>query len=330
MLKNLLFLATFFIGQTLAAQVSKTIVVEHFTNTRCGICGFKNPQLFANLDNHPEILHLATHPSAPYANCVLYQHNPAENDARTNFYGVYGSTPRIVIQGDVIGGSPFDNEELFTPYEGQTSPASINIQQSKTAESIEAFITVQTEEVHDLGNLNLYVVLAEDTLFYEAPNGEDLHFNVFRKNVSDANGFPLTLPAELTGEVTFSITADIHEDWVAERIFVMAILQDADTKEVIQAAAVPASMNETISSTSTLPLLENVVVFPNPTNDILVVKMEDSTVSTGQLFDLSGKLIVEKTFQQEGVFKVENLSPGAYLLEIKNENGRVVEKVIVD
>ena len=174
MLKNLIFLFAFIFSQNMTAQVAKSVVVEHFTNTRCGICGFKNPQLFANLNNHPEVLHLATHPSSPYSNCVLYQHNPDENDARTNFYGVYGGTPRIVIQGEVMSSSTsYTDDELFTPYEGQTSPASINIQQSKTAETIEAFITVQTEELHNLGDLNLYVVVAEDTVFYEAPNGED-------------------------------------------------------------------------------------------------------------------------------------------------------------
>jgi hypothetical protein len=330
MFKNLLLFFALILCQNTSAQVAKTVIVEHFTNTRCGICGFKNPQLFANLDNHPEVLHLSTHPSAPYSNCILYQHNSEENDARTNFYGLYGSTPRVVIQGEVIGGGPFNDEELFTPYEGQTSPASINIQQSKTAESIEAFITVQTEELHDLGDLQLYIVLAEDTLFYDAPNGEDLHFDVFRKNVSEANGFPLTLPAEISGEVTFSISADMHEDWVAERIFVMAILQDVATNEVIQAAAVSASMNVTISENSTLPILKNVAIFPNPTSDILVVQLEDSSVSTGRVFNLSGKLILEKTFQTEGIFNIEKLLPGAYLLEIENENGRAIEKVIVE
>lgn len=325
----LLFLSCFF-GQLLTAQVAKKVVVEHFTNTRCGICTFKNPQLFENLDNHPEVLHLSTHPGSPYGNCVLFQHNTVENDARTNFYGVYGSTPRIVIQGEVKStGTNFADPELLTPYEDEMTPASISIQQSKTDEMLEAFITVQTEAEHNLGDLRLYVVAAEDTLFYSSPNGEDIHFNVFRKNLSDETGFELTLPQDITGEVTFSVSTEMHEDWVAERMFVMAILQDATTNEVIQAEKVPASMNGMISGTSDIPELENVSVFPNPATDILVVELEDAAMTTGRIFDLSGKLMMENKFQNQVTFNVENLLSGAYLLELENENGKSIQKVIV-
>lgn len=329
MRKTLLLAFSFIICQTMTAQVSKKVVVEHFTNSRCGICAFRNPQLFENLDNHPEVLHLATHPSAPYSNCVLHQHNPSENDARTNFYGVYGGTPRIVIQGEVYNGSDYNNEELFTPYEGASSPASINIQQSKTADMIEALITVQTEEVHSLGDLSLYVVLAEDTLFYESPNGEDLHFNVFRKALSEGDGFPVALPAELTGEVTFSVSSEMHEDWVADRIYVMAILQDATTKEVIQAEAVSPSLNMTITGTTDLPELANVSVFPNPASDQLLVKIDDAAPSTARLIDISGKLIQEKAFTTQVNFDVTQLLNGTYLLELQNANGKSVRKVVI-
>src|SRR5260221_7207968 len=85
-----------FICQLSLAQVAKKIIVEHFTNTDCSICAALDPGFYANLNAHPGVLHLSIHPSAPYPNGLLYKQNATANDARTNYYGVYGSTPRLV------------------------------------------------------------------------------------------------------------------------------------------------------------------------------------------------------------------------------------------
>src|SRR4051812_23780642 len=96
------------------AQVPKKIVVEHFTNTNCSICASKNPGFYANLSSQPNIQHIAVHPSSPYPACMLSQHNVTENDARTNYYGVYGSTPRFIINGELIAPSVnLDNASVF-------------------------------------------------------------------------------------------------------------------------------------------------------------------------------------------------------------------------
>ena len=118
--------------QLVFSQVPKKVVVEHFTNTNCSICASRNPGFYTNLHNQTGILHLAVHPSSPYPNCLLYQQNGTANDARTNYYGIYGSTPRLVINGNVIsGGTNYSSSSIFTPYLGLTSPASIRIIQEK-------------------------------------------------------------------------------------------------------------------------------------------------------------------------------------------------------
>ena len=82
------------------AQTPRKVIVEHFTNTRCGICGSRNPGLFTNLSSSPDVMHMAVHPSRPYASCVLNQHNPTESDDRAKYYGIFGGTPRVVVQGE--------------------------------------------------------------------------------------------------------------------------------------------------------------------------------------------------------------------------------------
>ena len=41
--------------QTASAQVERTVIVEHFTNTRCGICAFRNPAFYENLNNQENV-----------------------------------------------------------------------------------------------------------------------------------------------------------------------------------------------------------------------------------------------------------------------------------
>ena len=163
------------------AQVAQNIVVEHFTNTRCGICANRNPGFYSNLENHPDVFHISFHPSSPYSNCVLNNHNTAENDARTNFYNNYGSTPKFVVQGDKItGATDVSKPALFTPYDGMMSPIELKIKQHISVDSIHSDVVVKTVASHSLGTVKLFVAVAEDTVFYNAPNGENEHYDVFR------------------------------------------------------------------------------------------------------------------------------------------------------
>ncbi len=45
-----------------------------------------------------DVVHVSYHPISLYSNCQFNQLNPQENDDRTKYYGVFGSTPRLVIQ----------------------------------------------------------------------------------------------------------------------------------------------------------------------------------------------------------------------------------------
>ena len=167
------------------AQVARTIIVEYFTNTRCGICGFTNPPFYDNLEDHPDALHIAYHPSAPYSTCILNQHNVAGNDDRTIYYNTYGSTPDFFFQGVFTLGAA--NASSFDPYEGQMSVAEMKVVQTnrEEADSIKVEVVVSTAGTHSLSTQRLYVALVEDTIFYNAPNGEDEHYDVFRTALTD-------------------------------------------------------------------------------------------------------------------------------------------------
>lgn len=319
-----LYLTVFFLSAltSLSAQVEKKVVVEHFTNTKCSVCANRNPDFFANLDNHPNILHIAIHPSAPYSDCFLNNNNPEENDARTNYYGIYGSTPKLVVQGENIAvNADYGDAEIFAPYLDQTSPIELNLTHWASETNL-FFVDLQATNFtnEDLEGVELFVAIVEDTVFYDAPNSEDLHFNVFRKRLS-LEDMSLTIPAEGT---VASFSTGLDDNWDASRLRAVAIIQRSDTKEVIQAT----KSSETIFiAVDDIPL-QNVNISPNPVQNQLNITLESNIETELNLIDLTGRTISTSTFQTETQINTSELAKGIYFVELKNEEGRLRQKIV--
>ena len=323
MRKNILFSAALIASLQLFSQVPKKVVVEHFTNTKCSICASRNPGFYTNLNSQTGIIHLAVHPSSPYSGCLLNQHNVSENDARTNYYGIYGSTPRLVIQGVVISSqADYSSASIFTPYFGQTSPASIKIVQSKYGnDSIRSRIVIKTEANHSLGNLKLFVALAEDVITYTGSNGEPMHYDVFRKSLTGATGSVINLPATVGDSVVFTMASSINGDWDYSKIFTLAILQDAVTKAVIQSQSIPASSNAVATGILGLnSAVANINVFVKE-KKIVVEQNNVSEKIQINIYGIAGKLLLSKSLENkyEEVEMSEN-ALGIYFYHITSKH----------
>ena len=312
--------------QIVSGQVPKKVVVEHFTNTKCSICASKNPGFYTNLNNQTGVIHVAFHPSSPYAACALSMHNPVENDGRTNYYSIYGSTPRLVIQGVVISsGANYSSPSIFTPYLGQTSPASIKIYQYKYGtDSIRSRVVIKTEAAHTLGNLSLFVALAEDTINYTGSNGEPVHYDVFRKSLTGTSGVSITLPATVGDSVVYTMSSPTNAAWNFSRIFTLVILQDAVTKAVIQSENISAKTNNLATGIKDefLKDLNAAVFFSENTINVDIDKIIGNL--DFELYDISGRRLLEKDIKANSEhFNVSTISPGVYLYLIKSEKGLV-------
>lgn len=320
-----------FLNAPLYAQVPQSIIVEHFTNTVCSICASRNPSFYANLANHPAVLHLAVHPSSPYASCQFNQHNPAENDARTNYYGIYGGTPRLVIQGNSLStSSDYGNAALFAPYQSQTSPLSLRpTLHLINNDSVRVSTTVKIEAIHNLGDVRLFVALAEDTIFYAAPNGEDQHYGVFRRALSDPQGLPLALPSMVGDSAIYTATVPIHSAWNLPRLRAIAILQHADTRQVIQAAQNTPNDNATnLPNAPSTQLPIN--LSPNPASTHLTFVLPDQTPPTvAKLYSANGKLCATYTLDQNTTVALPALDNGIYWVNMENKNGILSKKIAI-
>ncbi|MFT4753334.1 MAG: hypothetical protein ACI85Q_000875 [Salibacteraceae bacterium] len=314
------------------SQVPKKVVVEHFTNSRCSVCASRNPGFFTNYNssNAGDMIHLAVHPSRPYSSCVFNQHNMAENDARTNYYGIFGSTPRLVINGEVISASSsYNSASLFTSYKSQTTPISLSLtQQYVGVDSIKVRVSVLVEATHSLAVQNLYVVLAEDTIFYNAPNGEDEHYDVFRNSLFGATGTAINLPSSVGDSLVFESTVAIDADWNEERMFALAILQDESTKEVTQSESLSAIGNNTISGVPLISTAGSFQVFPNPVNNLLNISLQKNETGEVKIVSITGKVVYTHIIERTVIVSTQNFENGVYFVSVTTSVGTHTKRII--
>lgn len=314
-------------------EVPRKIIVEHFTNTRCSICASRNPGFFTNFNaaNTGNMMHLAIHPSSPYSNCVLNNHDTQANDDRTKYYGVFGGTPRLVINGTPLSASTnYNSASIFTPYAGMTTPVSLELAQQKFGtDSIRVRVVVKTVAAHSLGAQNLYVVLAEDKVFYNAPNGENEHNNVMRKSLFGTTGMQITVPANVGDSVVYTTTVNAHSAWDFSRIFALAILQNENDKMVTQSAALSPSSNTNV--TVGIRKVEKSTVYkvyPTPALNNLRIQATTSGQTQYNMVSISGSQVMTGSFSNEAVLDITSLPNGVYFITLENEEEIYTQKVI--
>ena len=75
--------------------------------------------------------------------------------------------------------------------------------------------------------------------------------------------------------------------------------------------------------------LQNVIIYPNPTNTIL--NIENAENSTIEVYDLLGRVVLfENNISTNNQLNVSNLPIGTYLIKIKNNNKVITDKFIVN
>jgi hypothetical protein len=300
------------------AQVAKTVVVEHFTNTRCGVCADQNPSFFQNLALNPGVKHIAYHPTSPYSNCLFAQHNVAENNGRTNYYNLFGSTPRLAINGAPISNNPnpYINPNLYDNVSSQTSSFIVRTRQTKEEDTIRIRIVLETIAVHSFSEARLYAGVAEDTVFYNAPNGENRHYNVFRKSFFGPSGIVINPAQNIGDSVVFESKLERNMVWDFNRIFAFATLQDASNRALIQADFAKPGDNTILTSIKAKPDKDpEIEIFPNPAEDYFTIRTSKKSKIQVRVIDLNGKILQE--LETSGGIEISTsiLKPGIYTIQ---------------
>ncbi len=303
--------------QIAKAQVPRKIVVEHFTNTFCSVCASRNPGFFTNLDAQQDILQISIHPSSPYSQCYFNKQNKAENDARTQYNGVYGSTPRLVINGVALSASTnYNSATIFEAYKAQTSEISIRISGKFVGDSVVVQTILKAEANNTLGMANLFVALANEKINYAAGNGEQVHHNVFRKSLFANNSLSLALPAMKGDSLVITSSVKKEATWNASDLFAMAILNNASSKAVIQAEK---SIAFSLANGLEVISVSSFKIFPNPVQDFLQFENEHYQWQQFKVYTLQGSLVNSGKLNSQTGISVGGLNQGIYILELANE-----------
>ncbi len=311
------FILVLLMSVSVFSQTEKTVVVEHFTNTKCSICASRNPAFYELLNNYPNVLHIAYHPSSPYPGCIFSQYNPEENDARTNFYGIYGGTPRVVVQGEVIPpGSQLLTADQLESKLGMLSDYSIHIKhQHGSGDQIHVTVTVKRLNGSGAESLMFTGALVEKEVDYTAPNGEEMHPDVFRKFVLEE---PVSL-ANPGDSVVFATSYTSDPVWIQDEISVLGMLQKTSDKSVLQAGQ--SGPAEAMAAINQATVREDRRLFsPNPVKDYITIRPEfREEITQVELYDLFGKKV--KDIQVDGKTNLADLNRGYYFLVAHQKSG---------
>lgn len=331
MKKSILIFLTIVCTNIAFAQVSKKTIVEHFTNTKCSICASRNPGLNANLNANSNVLRISIHPSAPYANCFLSQQNTVDNDARTNYYNVYGSTPKLVINGTTISTSQnYADASMFAPFISQSN-FSIGIRQYAIGtDSILSEISIKRIATGaPVGSASLFGGLVEDTVFGNGGNGEMQHYNVLRRALFTAQGQVINLPINIGDSVVLNKVEPFSSIWNTSRMRTVAILQEEVSKQLIQ-----SELSSTAQIGATTLINNNshaaiAFVYPNPANQYITFHAPDLKVYKYVLSNQLGQVVLEGIISHQQNIYTAALNEGIYYLEFYDNCEVSTSKVVV-
>ena len=321
-IKHLLLLTFTVLPAVMLAQTDRTVMLEHFTNTNCSNCGNRNPGLFTNLETNGEgVIHVSYYPSRPYPDCKLNNHNTKENDDRTKFYNLYGSTPQLAIQGEAKNRPNFTSSSLFTPYKGGMSSFDIEVTQTKTSDKTDVSIVITATEDNTVGNLNLVALMVEDTVFYKGRNSETEHYNVFRKSMAGIEGEAKAMPVTKNDFITVEYSVNNHVDWNVSRMYAVAFLQDPMSKEIHQAAVAPnMGLPTGINSIDN----HDISIYPTLVTDQITISGFDEGQSFS-IMNLQGQVVKDGILSTPTV-SLQNIETGVYFLRLNQEVFKILKK----
>ena len=311
-----LFALLLFVNIANAQLATRTSIVEHFTNSWCSVCFSNNGKLYTNLRANPNVLHISYFPSSPYSGCQINHFNATANDDRTNYYGVYGATPKIVIAGEqVLGTGSFTSASLFSTATG-ASVFSVKVSTTRSIQdSVKTKVVIRRVATGGVASAFIYGVITEDTLRFNANNGERIHYDVFRAPVIANNPVAINLPANVNDSIVLNYRLQGLSDWT--KVSATIILQGADKKiiQVGRASTMPA-LPTGISGAKLLP--ESKFKWDGM-QSVLRTKGILSPVKV-VVYETNGRLIQQAQISDTQPLMLESVPKGNYVV-IAPENG---------
>jgi len=229
----------------LGQNAKKWVFLEQFTSTQCPSCGYRNPELYEMIlkEYDTEIIHIAYHNNRPIPADPFYQANPIPSEIRTNYYEITAS-PSLVVNGVKLrADKPLITSEQLEKQLNQNSPLHLKIIENIQTDK-ERKIQISTKTTAELpkSTYKLFVAVAEKDVFF-CTYFEYIFDNVFRTFLSGNLGDEIVLSGN---EKSYTYQYTPKTDWNDEQLFVIAFVQNLETKEIVNAISTqPLNTNKT-------------------------------------------------------------------------------------
>jgi hypothetical protein len=303
-------------------------MLELFTNTPCPSCANQNPGLFNRLANFEGEYHLVSfYPGKPYASCIFYNANIPENTARWQFYsGSLFGTPTVALNGVDFKNSNSVTNAVLENLTGLTSWLELSVEET-TGASRTVDITLQDHAGGSLSTGRLFAVIVEREILYNAPNGETIHHNVFRKFLTSSAGEEIDLSG---GTATETFTYNIDQAWDADEIYVIAWLMNPGTKEIYNSGTrfdpdFVTDVNE-VSRTRVFQL------YPNLTSGEFTIALPDNQHKASvHVYSTTGTLLFSQTYESMAEITVDGTPwpEGTYIVRVAVDGKESSERVSI-
>ena len=236
---------------TAMADSPRMVVLEEGTNASCGPCARQNPTFQAYIDNHSDIVIPLKYQAWFPGKDIMNAADSNMHNSRIRYYGIQNiGVPCAVTNGSILAkssanyydGAPSDTDAISQAVElvrGTMSPITLTIEETRNGNTMNVKVTVSSSTA--LGSSNvLRVVIAERFRYYASAgtNGEKEFYNVSRKMLPNLDGETLDIPAGGSKSYNYSYTIPTTGTYALDptMLYVVAMVQDEDTKEVLQGA----------------------------------------------------------------------------------------------
>jgi hypothetical protein len=335
------------IGQT------KTPFIEVLTSATCGPCRPGNENLKAVLDNYPgQYVQIKYQMSWPGSGDDYYTQ---EAGSRRGYYGTSG------IPDMFVNGANNYDPRNFTAADFEsylTEPASMEIAvwDSLDPANQTVYYDVQMIPTDTISAVayRAFVAIVERTTFLNvATNGETEFYDVMKKLIPggsgefilDQNGLTPDTAITFQGSYTFNgsydatTTADnpvnhasAHTVESFDSLYVIAWLQDMQTKEVIQASSSLLAAPDDSTGTSIgegLAEQSGFEIYPNPASEVMQIEFNrDYLGSDIEFYDVQGRRVLSDRVENTSVqtLNISGLTQGIYILKIGEDTKRISVK----
>ena len=132
--------------------------------------------------------------------------------------------------------------------------------------------------------------------------------------------------------VSYANTFDIrilNDETVPQPYYSSMIYLPVDANVYSNGNAFAIRMNMGANVAINENVLNKVSIYPNPTSDVLNISTNSNDLSELTVKDISGKIVLSQKFNTKVTISTENYSKGVYIIDVKNNLGKISEKISV-